>query len=309
MQLSLFDLHCDTASEMLATRQGLRDNRLAVSLKKAEVFTHYVQVMAHWTDRRLDDEQGWQRFFEILENLRNDPAVLDGSAVISTACPPHEHPPTLILAVEDARIVAGKLERIDLLYQNGVRILTPLWYGETCIGGSHNTSVGLTDFGKAALRRAAEFGMLLDISHASYASASEIFELSEELHRPVIASHSNAYDICPVSRNLRREQIDAVLRSGGVIGINLYQGFLKENAQACAADTLTHIEYFLEAGAENALCLGCDMDGCTLPEDIPDVASLPHLAELMLAHNYSETLIRALFYDNAYRFASIHLCG
>ena len=47
MKLSLFDLHCDTAGEMLKTGQELEQNELAVSLRKASVYQHYVQVMAH----------------------------------------------------------------------------------------------------------------------------------------------------------------------------------------------------------------------------------------------------------------------
>ena len=62
MRLSLFDLHCDTACEMLAQGQELTENTLAVSLRRAEIFEQYVQVMAFWTDRRLDDEEGWAHY-------------------------------------------------------------------------------------------------------------------------------------------------------------------------------------------------------------------------------------------------------
>ena len=46
----------------------------------------------------------------------------------------------LILAVEDARILENDLERLRVLHSYGVRILTLNWYGETCIGGAHNTN-------------------------------------------------------------------------------------------------------------------------------------------------------------------------
>ena len=306
MKLSLFDLHCDTAGEMLRQGQGLACNSLAVSLEKASVFQSYIQVMAHWTPYRLNDEDGWIHFERMLQNLKNDPAIADKKAILSTVCPKKDHLPTLLLAVEDVRIVAGKLARIDTLYQNGIRIITPLWKGLTHIGGSHDTNDGLTEFGKKALQRAARLGIVLDVSHASVQSANDIFEICAAEGRPVIASHSNVYDICPVSRNLHRDQIRAIMESDGLIGINLYKGFLKKDGMATCEDALRHIEYFLEFGAKEHLALGCDMDGCDLPPDVPDVSVLPRLADLMQSHGYSQDLIHALFYGNAYRFAQAY---
>lgn len=298
MRLSLFDLHCDTAYEMHRQRQPLKENTLAVSLQKAAAFDRYVQVMAHWTEPSLSDEEGWQAFCAMLENLKNDPSVKH----------PSPNAPTLLLSVEDARILCGIPERVDELYSHGVRILTPLWKGETCIGGSHDTDLGLTEFGRKALSRAAELGMILDISHASEKASEEIFEISAKSERPVIASHSNAFALCPVSRNLRKWQIDKLLSCDGVIGINLHRYFLTEDGNATIDHILSHIEYFLENGAEDHLALGCDMDGCDLPTDIPDLSKLPLLAKALQKANYSEELINKIFYQNAYSFAQKYLC-
>lgn len=297
MKLSLFDLHCDTAYEMHRQRQALAQNTLAVSLQKAAAFDRYVQVMAHWTDPMLDDEEGWLAFHAMLENLKNDPTVRN----------PVESFPTLLLSVEDARILCKIPERVDMLYSLGVRILTPLWKGETCIGGSHDTESGLTDFGRDALSRAAELGMILDISHASEKSASEIFEIAARAKRPVIASHSNAFALCPASRNLRKWQIRKILDCDGVIGINLHRYFLTADGNATIDHILSHVAYFLENGAEDHLALGCDMDGCALPEEIPDLSRLPLLAEAMMRANYTEKLIEKIFYENAYSFAQKYL--
>ncbi|MBQ7347961.1 MAG: membrane dipeptidase [Clostridia bacterium] len=306
MRLSLFDLHCDTAYKMLTENQPLSRNNFAISLENARKFEQYTQVMALWTDDKLDDEVGWKQAILMSQNLQKDFAVQQGLAAISTTVTDTSRP-TLLLSVEDARILAGKLERVNVLYRLGVRILTPLWKGNTCIGGSHDTLTGLTVFGAQAIRRAASLGMILDISHASEQSAKEIFAIGEEYARPVIASHSNAYDICPVSRNLKKEQIKKILASNGVIGLNLHVSFLKKDGNAAAKDILPHVEYFLEADAQDALCLGCDMDGCELPPDISNLASLPHLAELMLQHNYPEKLIRRIFFENAVGFAKKYL--
>ena len=306
MELSLFDLHCDTPYEMLQKKQPLTQNQLAVSLENASCFRQYIQVMAFWTDCRLDDEAGWQQYRAMLQNLTDDPAIQSKQAVIDTQVS-NSIVPTLLLAVEDARILCGRLERVEALYRDGVRILTPLWSGVTCMGGSHDTDVGLTDFGKSAIEKAVCLGMIPDISHASEQSADDIFQIATTYNRPVIASHSNSYTLCPVSRNLRDGQIRDLLRCDGVIGINLYQNFLKKCGTATVEDILPHIEYFLEQGAEKNLCIGGDWDGAKLPKDLPDLSALPRLAEKLVARNYSEELIQDLFFGNAFRFATKYI--
>ena len=133
-----------------------------------------------------------------------------------------------------------------------------------------------------------------------------VFEISAAYNKPVIASHSNAYAICPVSRNLQDWQIDAIIASGGIIGINLFRLFLEENGEATLDSILRHIEYFLSRGAENTIAFGCDMDGADLPDDIPNLSHLDRVAEHLLAHGYSQKLIDNLFFENAYRFAQKH---
>ncbi len=307
MKLSLFDLHADTAWAMLQSGQPLGSNSLAVSLDKAQKYERYIQTMALWTSPKLGDDEGWQELLQIVKNLKNDPALQNGDAEISSVCPARDsQKASLILSVEDARVLDGRIERVAELAAMGVKSVIPMWSGETCIGGSHNTSVGLTNFGKRAAKEMLSHGMILDISHASVESSKDIFEISAQYGKPVIASHSNAHVICPVSRNLRDWQIDAIVASGGIIGINLYKAFLETDGNATLDSIQRHIEHFLSRGAQYALALGCDMDGADLPDDIPNLSHLDRLAEHLLAKGYSQELIDNLFFENAYRFAEKH---
>lgn len=299
--IDLLDLHCDTAEKMLTLGQPLCENELAVSLHKAAGFRQYIQVMALFTDHSLSDSVGWERLLKMYKNLKSDPSVRNGSARLVTACPPRAAGVSLLLGVEDARILQGQIDRVDILYQMGVRILTPLWQGTTCIGGAHDTNTGLSDFGRLAIQRAVALGMLADLSHASERSADEMLELSAAQGRPVIASHSNAYACCPVSRNLRDGQICKIITCKGLIGLNLYTAFLSCDHPATVEDLLRHTEHFLSLGATQALCLGCDMDGARLPNDLHDLSALYVFADCLLRHNYPERLVRAIFFENAYR--------
>ena len=302
MNLSLTDLHCDTATELFRTGQYLTENDLAVSLKSASRFSPYTQVTAFFTSPSYSDEDGWDRFLATRKRLLCDPAIVGGTAKILTAFGRTSPPVSLLLSIEDARIFAGRIERVEEAYALGIRILTPLWSGMTCIGGSHDTTVGLTDFGRSVIRKALSLGMIPDISHASVRSADEIFEMAKEANRPVIASHSDASAICPVSRNLDDGQIRKILQSGGVIGLNLYVRFLSQKSRVTTEDVIPHVEHFLSLGASDALCLGCDMDGAELPADLHTVGDLQILADRLLARNYPETLVQKIFYRNANSF-------
>ena len=303
MRTSFFDLHCDTATEIYLRGETLEHNSLSVSLQKSAELDTYVQVMAIWTNDTLSDEDGWKRFHDVLAYLRADNAIKQGRASIVTCSREIGKGTSLLPALEDARILNRSIKRVEEIYDLGIRILTPLWSGETCIGGSHDTAKGLTDFGRHAIKDAVSLGMIADISHASMRSADEILEISSAQGRPVIASHSNAYDICPVSRNLRREQTRDLLSLGGIIGLNFHRPFLSDQRQATREDVLRHAEYFLEQGCEDALCFGCDMDGATMPHDLPSLSAIPALREYLACY-YSERLLDKIFFENAYHFAS-----
>ena len=308
MQLSLFDLHCDTAYEMHRTNQSLKQNDLMISLENARKFKQYVQVMALWTDHVLTDEDGWQACLAMYQRLRMDPAIQGGDALLCTKPSANDAlVPQILLGVEDLRILNGIENRLDTLWEMGVRWITPLWKGESCIGGSHDTSMGLTEFGKTAVKNACNRGMIVDISHASERSSEDILSIAKASDVPIVATHSNAYALCPVTRNLRLWQINAIVEQNGVIGLNLYPDFICSDREASIDDLIPHIEYFLSYGLEDRLCLGCDMDGATMPKEIQNLAALPVLAERLQRLNYTDTLIDKLFFANAFRFASQYL--
>jgi membrane dipeptidase len=215
-----------------------------------------------------------------------------------------------ILAIEDARILAGDISRLDTLAARGVRYATLQWGGLTCIGGSHDTELGLTEFGKAVTHRCFELGIVPDISHASAQSADDILTLAEQVGRPVIATHSNAHAVWGHSRNLRDEHFKRLIALGGIVGLNLCAHHVKDcdrGGYARPEDMLPHIEHFLSLGGERHIAIGGDLDGASLPEGISTVSDVKLLASAMHQHGYSEDLIRNIFSGNAMNFIKHHL--
>lgn len=305
--MKLFDLHCDTATRLLGENQGLYDNNLHISLKRSEYLSQYAQVMAVWTSHKLTDEEGYARFFDVLENLKKEininqarvELVYFSSQLIS--CTKNGRTP-LILAVEDARILANDISRLELLYSNGVRLMTLNWVGETCIGGAHDTSVGLSDFGASVVKKCFDIGIVPDVSHSSFKGTQMVLDLAKERQKPIVASHSDSYSVNPHTRNLRDEDFIEISKLGGLVGINLCPLHLSSAPSPKLVDALTHIEHYLSLGGENTVAMGGDLDGTHLPCGFEGIQDAYKIVEELQKLNYSDDLIDKITYKNAFEF-------
>ena len=305
--MNLFDLHCDTATRLLSENQGLYQNNFHISLQKTAYLNKYAQVMAVWTNHKLTDEQGYESFFEVLSNLHNEVKInqkaveLINSSTQLLNCIDNKKS-SLILAVEDARILANDISRLDVLYSNGVKILTLNWSGETCIGGAHNTNIGLSDFGVEVVKKCFEIGIVPDISHSSFEGAKKVLEIAKEYDKPIVASHSDSYFVNSHSRNLPDEYFSDIITLGGLVGINLCPEHLSSNETANINSIVKHIEHFLSLGGENILAMGGDLDGTNLPDGFEGVQDIYKIANELQKLNYSEALIDKIMYKNAFEF-------
>lgn len=309
MELKLFDLHCDTPYQMHKENKPLRTNDLHVSLDKTGYLSRYAQIAAIWSDCDLSDEDAYAAFWRILNNFKRE---IESNRQRAALCRSYDEFAQLpddvaafFLAVEDARILSGNVERIRELYDAGVRFLSLNWEGENALGGGYDTNSPLTHLGRTVVRLALDLGMIIDISHSSAKVIDEIAAMAAEAKRPIIATHSDANSIAVHPRNLTDSQFTKIKQSGGIVGISLARPHLcgKGTAIATIEDIIDHIEYFLGLDGQHTVCLGCDFDGIgTTPEKIDSVADLYKLADAMSAKNFSDELINAIFYQNAYNF-------
>lgn len=190
-----------------------------------------------------------------------------------------------------------QISSLESAYQNGVRILHPTWnFDNELCGAAVGSGRGLTEKGRAFVKKAQHMGFALDMSHISERGFWDTLEACE---KPVIAGHSNARAICNVPRNLTDEQFNALVTVGGGTGINLYPEFLGLGKDINAV--IAHIEHFLSLGGERSVFLGCDFDGIdSTPTGLDGVQKLDKLYNELLNRNYPEALVMALFWDNLY---------
>ena len=319
MLLDYIDLHCDTAYELYHQKQPLESNTLAVSLDGAALYSHFAQFFAVWSDNHLDDESAWRDFLTISDHFTAQITADQSIAPIRTyeqlQAAWQSGKRAAFLAVEDARLLGGHLDRLDELARRGVRYLTLGWSGQSCICSSHDISssedTGLTKFGRAVVLGCFERGSTPDISHASEKTTDEVLSLAEDVGTPVIATHSNSYSVYPHTRNLRDGHAKRLFALGGLVGINLCEYHLRDcaNARATADDVLRHVDHWLTLGGERHIAIGGDLDGAPLPEGIRTVADVARLADAMASHGYSDALIERIFSQNALDFIKKNLGG
>lgn len=289
MPIKLFDLHCDTLWEAYHKKQNLQANNLHISFDKSADYDVYKQIFAIYSDNKLSDDEAYNEFWEILNNFKQTIEFPNNFKYY--------------LAVEGANILAGDITRLDRLYDSGIRFLTLVWSGLSCIGGAHRTYCGLTPFGKETVRRCFELGIVPDLSHASEHLFWDTINIAEEFNKPVIATHSNSRSICNHTRTLTDEMFNAIKNLNGIVGINLYRGHLSNN-DICNIDTvISHINHFISLSGEDTVCIGSDFDGTEqLPDGISNIGDLYKIYDKLIMNNYSAELADKIFYNNAQNF-------
>ncbi len=167
-----------------------------------------------------------------------------------------EHKLGAMIGVEGGHMIEDDLSKLDSLYARGARYMTLTWNNNTSWATSaeyesgHQKAVsgkqqekGLNELGKQVVTRMNELGMMIDLSHTGEQTFWDAINLST---KPVLVSHSDAYALSPVFRNLKDDQIKAVAKNGGVIDLNFYPAFLDSTITAKEA------AYFKRHKAEKA---------------------------------------------------------
>lgn len=293
MSIPLFDCHCDTAVRVWLTGRSLRENSLRLDLMRLKKFSPAAQVFAVCTET-LEDPQvkaaAVIRYFKEQIEMNSDivKLCLNSHDIVSTMAGGKI---AALLSVEGAE----QIDDIEMAYALGVRVVHITWNFDNGLCGSvMGSGAGLSEKGRCFVKKAQELGVLLDTSHISQQGFWEVLEISR---KPVIAGHSNTRALCPVPRNLSDEQFIALKNQGGGAGINLYPEFLGLGRDIDAV--FAHIEHFMALGGEKAVFLGCDLDGIDeMPKGIHGVEDLGKIYEVLLRHNYPESLVRDVFINN-----------
>jgi membrane dipeptidase len=208
----------------------------------------------------------------------------------------------LFLGVEGSYVVEKDLEpSVARLGAAGVRFFGPLWERDSGAGSSCRSrrDEGLTDTGRALVAACNRHGLLIDIAHAS---PRTFWELNEVSQTPVFTSHSGANGVHQHRRNLDDDQIRAIAKRGGVVGVIFVAAYLG-NPFSPIAHIADHIEHVARVGGEDCVALGSDYDGfAPLARGMRDAADLPRVTQILWDRGWRAPTLRKLLGENALRY-------
>jgi membrane dipeptidase len=216
-------------------------------------------------------------------------------------------PPVAVLHFEGAEPIDLELQSLDLWHAAGLRSVGLVWSRPNDFGhgvpfiwpSSPDTGPGLTPAGQALIRRCAELGILIDLSHLNEAG---FWDVQRAELGPLVASHSGVHAICAASRNLTDRQLDAIGESDGLVGIVYACPFLRPDF-ADDPDTpveliARHAAYVAERIGVRHVALGSDYDGATLPAELGGVAGTPKVLDALRAAGFGDSDLEAVAWDN-----------
>ncbi len=200
-----------------------------------------------------------------------------------------------LLSIEGAHALDDDPANVDVVYDAGVRMISPSHFFDTAFGGSaHGVEQGgLTAKGREMVGRMEAKGIVLDLAHASAATIDDALAIAT---RPVVASHTGVKGVCDNSRNLRDEHLDGIAATGGVVGIGFWDTASGGKGPEWIARS---IAYAVERIGAEHVGLGSDWDGAV---EVPfDAANLVILTEQLLQAGLDEGAIRLVMGENVLR--------
>ncbi len=141
--------------------------------------------------------------------------------------------------------------------------------------------------------------MLVDIAHASEKTIDDILQIAT---KPVVVSHTGVKGTCDNQRNLSDEQLQAIAKTGGIVGIGFWDTAICGEDAAAIAKAIRYAANLI--GAEH-IALGSDFDGSVkAPFDTSGEALI---TEALLQENFTEAEITEIMGGNIVRILSENL--
>lgn len=308
MNIPVFDLHCDTVTELLgqdlAAITSLRRNTLHIDLERMKKYPAYVQCFAFWSTTGLPLPKGmkpedifWREVSVLQDQIdKNSDLIRQARSGADIRKNQEDGVISAIFTLEGAAGIGFDPAKLEKLHNLGFRISTLGWNENNALTGSHKTGGGLTKRGREYIKECQRLGILVDVSHISDEAFWQIMDITEA---PIVATHSNSRKVCAVSRNLTDEMFRAICSTGGVAGFNLCADFVGERPTVDTA--CDHIFHFLELDpAGTHIAIGGDLDGISeMPEGFSGVQDYPKLAKRLLERGLDEKILKQIFWSNA----------
>ncbi len=204
-------------------------------------------------------DEAWKYYKKQLENL----LTLEKEGLVKQVLSPQDikdnHANRLIgmlLSMEGADFLEGKIERVETAYKDGLRMLTLVHFRNNELGDIMTAAAdkgGLSEFGKSVVAEMNRLGMIIDLAHASKQTVLDASEISS---KPMCISHSHLSGLgTEHPRFVSKKTAELVTNSGGIIG-----AWPAGIGISTLAEFIPRIEELVNQLGINAVAIAADMD-------------------------------------------------
>lgn len=198
-------------------------------------------------------------------------------------------------------------EELELWWEKGLRLIGPAWDNTRYAAGAWRGGGGFTKAGFRLMEAMADFGFVLDVTHLSEQASLEALD---RYTGAIVATHCNARALVPGERQLNDTQIRQLGERDGMIGVVLYNRFLRAGykrgdprEQVTLAHVAAHIDHVCQVLGDAAhVGIGSDFDGgfgaADIPTGLESAADVGSIADALRELGYSEADIRGVMGEN-----------
>lgn len=147
-----------------------------------------------------------------------------------------------------------KLALLRTFFRLGIRSIHMTHNGRNELGDGGNEEDGgrLSRFGVAALHEAQRLGMNVSLAHLTDSCIAHALEVAE---KPLTATHDNARAVYPHPRNFSDDQLRAMARNGGVVGMH-FLSMMCNPQRLLLDDYLDHVQHAIRIAGYQYVGIG-----------------------------------------------------
>jgi membrane dipeptidase len=300
--MKIFDAHCDVLYKLFmnpaldfGSSRELQVNleRLVSSGTKVQIFAIYVPESVHPDLKFQAALRMVDLFYEKVLKPFPQIKLVKSKQDIDRL---EENEIGAMLSLEGCDAIGQDLLRLRTLLRLGVSAVGLTWNFSNAVadGALEDRGAGLSRFGKQVIQLLNDTNTACDVSHLSERGFWDVIESS----RHTFASHSNCDSLCPHPRNLRNDQIKALIERDSVMGITFVPEFLSGTKVAELGDVLRHLDYICSLGGENHVGFGSDFDGIDFM--VKELEGNEHYINLWntLQKYYSDIQVKKFLFSN-----------
>jgi membrane dipeptidase len=173
---------------------------------------------------------------------------------VQTSAELHDPRLRLVLSMEGVEPLEGDPGAFDDWYERGVRTASLTWnHANEFAGGIDAPTQGLTDQGRALVRRFGELDVMLDLAHASEQTWHDVLEEGV----PFSVTHAGCRAVRDHPRNLADWQLEGLAERGGVLGM-MALSFVVDPDAPTLSRWLDHFDHAVEVMGIDHVGLGAD---------------------------------------------------